>query len=261
MDLRACSSTQWETKVAADVERRSVDEAWAEGARLRPPRVWPSCTSMVFFYCLREPEGRWAPPGVQVWKRERGGAEPRPPPGRDRGLVSYLYRRKQRVRRSKYHPRQDARDAAKPWRERRRAFRIALESPWAPGRSREGPPKSTGGMATATSDAESAAVEAMTMFGAAGDGSDDDQDEAAALVSMAAGDNTSGVVRTPACARCGGAACVALPNEPAAGLPEARDAPISPRRHEGHIAEGRNSPPPSLPQRGGAAWLLPGGSG
>lgn len=116
-------------------------------------------------------------------------------------------------------------------------------------------------MATATSDAESAAVEAMTMFGAAGDGSDDDQDEAAALVSMAAGDNTSGVVRTPACARCGGAACVALPNEPAAGLPEARDAPISPRRHEGHIAEGRNSPPPSLPQRGGAAWLPPGGSG
>ena len=165
-----------------------------------------------------------------------------------------------RVRRSNYHP-TDARDAAEPWRERRRAFRIALESPWAPGRSREGPPKSTGGMATATSDAESAAVEAMTMFGAAGDGSDDDQDEAAALVSMAAGDNTSGVVRTPACARCGGAACVALPNEPAAGLPEARDAPISPRRHEGHIAEGRNSPPPSLPQRGGAAWLPPGGSG
>ena len=81
-------------------------------------------------------------------------------------------------------------------------------------------------MATATSDAESAAVEAMTMFGAAGDGSDDDQDEAAALVSMAAGDNNSGVVRAPACARCGGAAFVALPNHPAAGLPEARDVPI-----------------------------------
>lgn len=61
-------------------------------------------------------------------------------------------------------------------------------------------------MTTAASEAESAAVEAMTMFGAAGDGSDDDQDEAAALVSMAAGDNTSGVVRvlaSPSCAKQG----------------------------------------------------------
>ena len=50
-------------------------------------------------------------------------------------------------------------------------------------------------MTTAHTDAESAAVEAMTMFGGGGDDDDDDEGEAAALVSMAAGENSSGVVR------------------------------------------------------------------
>ena len=81
MDLRACSSTQWETEVAADVERRSVNEAWAEGARLRPPRVWPSCTSMVFFSVLFERARRalGAARGASLEERERGSRTAPPP--------------------------------------------------------------------------------------------------------------------------------------------------------------------------------------
>ena len=103
-------------------------------------------------------------------------------------------------------------------------------------------------MTTAHTDAESAAVEAMTMFGGGGDDDDDDEGEAAALVSMAAGENSSGVVRAAACPHLCGSNLSPRPFE----HPPCRERPLeSPRAcHTRHAASLSAGPPLCLRPRG-----------